>query len=199
MTADKTPETPRRRPRLRLRPPIHPWSPTRRRELRAVRAAGSTRFRSPAAARSYRSLNPTTKLVIALARRLIALSVRGWTAPLIVLAVSCRADRGRWPREAVPALSGRDLTVAHLDPAHQHVPLPRRHGHDLRARAVHGHRDRASSLPPRRHCESLPSPCRSRCSRSRLGPMSWSTTSSDAASAVEARSSSTPPSGRCRG
>ncbi len=32
----------------------------------------------------YRSLNPTTKLVVALTTALIALGVRGWTAPLLV-------------------------------------------------------------------------------------------------------------------
>lgn len=35
----------------------------------------------------YRSLNPTTKLVLAFAAALIAFGVRGWTGPLVVLAV----------------------------------------------------------------------------------------------------------------
>jgi energy-coupling factor transport system permease protein len=35
----------------------------------------------------YRSLNPTTKLVVAFAAALIAFGVRGWTAPLVVLGV----------------------------------------------------------------------------------------------------------------
>lgn len=35
----------------------------------------------------YRSLNPTTKLVIAVGQALLAIGVRGWTGPLVVLAV----------------------------------------------------------------------------------------------------------------
>ena len=35
----------------------------------------------------YRSLNPTTKLAIALTEALVAFVVRGWTGPLVVLAV----------------------------------------------------------------------------------------------------------------
>ena len=36
---------------------------------------------------TYRSLNPTTKLTIALVEAIVAFTVRGWTGPLLVLAV----------------------------------------------------------------------------------------------------------------
>lgn len=44
-------------------------------------------FVAPRQQGPYRSLNPTTKLVVAFASALIAFSVRGWTAPLVVLGV----------------------------------------------------------------------------------------------------------------
>lgn len=42
-------------------------------------------FVQPVPTGPYRSLNPTTKLVIAVSEALIAFTVRGWTGPLVVL------------------------------------------------------------------------------------------------------------------
>jgi len=54
---------------------------------------------------TYRSLNPTTKLVIAFAEALIAFGVRGWTGPVLVLLVilGC-AVAARIGRSFVPYL-----------------------------------------------------------------------------------------------
>ena len=56
-------------------------------------------FVLPPPAGPYRRLNPTTKLLIALAEALIAFGVRGWTGPVVVLAIvvasGLRAGIGR--------------------------------------------------------------------------------------------------------
>ena len=44
-------------------------------------------FVQPLPVGRYRRLNPTTKLLVALSQALIAFAVRGWTGPLVVLAV----------------------------------------------------------------------------------------------------------------
>jgi energy-coupling factor transport system permease protein len=48
---------------------------------------GVPEFVLPPPTGPYRCLNPTTKLLIAVAEALIAFGVRGWTGPLLVLAV----------------------------------------------------------------------------------------------------------------
>jgi energy-coupling factor transport system permease protein len=55
----------------------------------------------------YRRLNPTTKLVVAFAEALIAFGVRGWTGPIVILAIvlGCAAW-ARVGRAFVPYLLG---------------------------------------------------------------------------------------------
>ena len=54
---------------------------------------------------TYRSLNPTTKLVIAFAEALIAFGIRGWTGPVVILAIIlATAVAARIGRAFVPYL-----------------------------------------------------------------------------------------------
>jgi energy-coupling factor transport system permease protein len=73
-------------------------------------------FVLPPAVGPYRGLNPTTKLVIALAEALIAFGVRGWTGPIVVLlAVLVCAVMERIGRAFVPFLLATiPLTVSIL-------------------------------------------------------------------------------------
>ncbi len=53
----------------------------------------------------YRSLNPATKLVIAVAEAIIAFGIRGWTGPLVVLGILIvTGTRARVGRSFVPFL-----------------------------------------------------------------------------------------------
>ncbi|MGZ6255832.1 MAG: energy-coupling factor transporter transmembrane component T [Candidatus Limnocylindria bacterium] len=62
-------------------------------------------FVQPLPTGPYRSLNPTTKLVVAVCEALIAFSVRGWTGPLAMLAVlGLTAFVARLGRSLVPFL-----------------------------------------------------------------------------------------------
>ena len=147
----------------------------------------------------YRSLNPFTKLIFALAMTLIAFGVRGWIAPAIVLAIGlaivavlglARRDR------AVPAGHG---PAADLDRARQHALVPGRHGHDRPDRTVQRDLDRPPGRRSCRACGSSPSRYRWASSRSRPRSMRCCPTSSGAVSAAGRSSSSAPRSGWCRG
>jgi len=60
-------------------------------------------FVQPIPTGPYRGLNPTTKLVIAVAEALVAFTVRGWTGPLAVLLVlATTAVAARLGRRLVP-------------------------------------------------------------------------------------------------
>jgi energy-coupling factor transport system permease protein len=66
---------------------------------------GPPAFVQPLPTGSYRSLNPTTKLVVAVCEALIAFAVRGWSGPLAMLGVlAVTAVVARLGRSLVPFL-----------------------------------------------------------------------------------------------
>ena len=64
---------------------------------------------------TYQRLNPTTKLVVALATALVAFGIRGWTGPIVILAFAVGliavAGLGRsiGPRDANAPAPEKDL------------------------------------------------------------------------------------------
>ncbi|HLA65739.1 MAG TPA: energy-coupling factor transporter transmembrane component T [Candidatus Saccharimonadales bacterium] len=76
---------------------------------------GAPEFVLPPPTGPYRRLNPTTKLLIAVAEALIAFGVRGWTGPLLVLAaVAASALRAGVGRSLLPFLVATIPLVASI-------------------------------------------------------------------------------------
>jgi energy-coupling factor transport system permease protein len=76
---------------------------------------GVPEFVLPPPTGPYRRLNPTTKLLIAVAEALIAFGVRGWSGPLVMLAVVAASGlRARVGRSLLPFLLATIPLVASI-------------------------------------------------------------------------------------